>query len=177
MNNTALAPGAAGPTDSQPLDDLATSVYEQVRRHARRLLAQEPDNPTLQATELANEGFMKLARQGRQGFNGPSHLIAACVRAMRWILVDRARRRKSQRRGGQLIRVEMDSVARCSRPVRRRRQRVRGEAPDRPARPTPRDGTSAVGRHGSAPQPAPGRRRIERSSVSRWRWPAVQDVG
>jgi RNA polymerase sigma factor (TIGR02999 family) len=103
LTNHHEAAAAGGP---QSAEELLPLVYTELRRLARRRLALEPQVHTLQATALVHEVYLKLARQGDRRFNGTRHFLAAAAEAMRRFLVDQARRRKAQRRGGDFVRVE-----------------------------------------------------------------------
>jgi RNA polymerase sigma factor (TIGR02999 family) len=92
--------------DPQAADELLRTVYTELRRLAARKLAGEKPGQTLQATELVHEAYLKLTAGQPRLFNGRSHFLAAAAEAMRRILIDRARRRKSQRGGGNCLRVE-----------------------------------------------------------------------
>jgi len=89
-------------------------VYGELRRLAQRRLAQLPPGQTLQSTALVNEAWLRLS-----GFDGArstswenrAHFFGAAARAMRNILVDRARARDSQRRGGAAKRERLTDLA------------------------------------------------------------------
>src|SRR5215211_3489077 len=89
-----LAAAAAG--DRQAAADLLPLVYDELRRLAADRLARESPGQTLQATALVHEAYLRLAGPdpGR-GWNGRGHFFAAAAEAMRRILVDHARRKKS----------------------------------------------------------------------------------
>lgn len=77
-------------------------VYEQLRGIARRKLASLPPGQTLQATALVHEAWLKIAAaDGSRIPEDPEHLRAMTAQAMRWILVDRARRRGVRPRRGE----------------------------------------------------------------------------
>lgn len=102
-----ILPVPAAPDDDHRPDKLLPLVYDELRRLAQAMLAREPANRTLQATALVHEVYVKLARDEKRRFNGPSHFLAVAAEAMRRFLVDQARRRKALRRGGDFIRVEL----------------------------------------------------------------------
>jgi RNA polymerase sigma factor (TIGR02999 family) len=86
-------------------------VYDELRRLAAQKLTHENPGQTLQATALVHEAYLKLVDVDEaQHWNGRSHFLAAAAEAMRRILVDRARRRRSRKRGGDLVRVEFDEA-------------------------------------------------------------------
>jgi len=93
-------------------DQLLPLVYDELRKLAAARLANEPSGQTLQATALVHEAYLRLVGDdpGR-AFDGRGHFFAAAAEAMRRILVDRARNRRRQKRGGGLRRVEIDLEA------------------------------------------------------------------
>lgn len=86
------------------------SVYGEIRNLAQRALEREHARPSIQATELAHEAFLRLQGEEELAFENRSHLLATVARAMRRLLVDRARYRKANKRGGGLARVLLDDV-------------------------------------------------------------------
>ncbi len=92
-------------------EELLPLVYEELRRLAGSKMAKEPGDHTLQATALVHEGWLKLSRQSRQHYQNRSQFFATAAETMRRILVDRARRRLSQKRGGHYQRTEVDWIA------------------------------------------------------------------
>jgi len=89
---------------------LLPQVYEELRRLAACKMAQEPPGQTLQATALVHEAWLRLAAQDNQTYANRTHFFAVAAEAMRRILIDRARRRRAVRRGGQAQRVDADSL-------------------------------------------------------------------
>ena len=85
-------------------------VYDELRRLARSKLTQERAGQTLQATALVHEAFLRLvAGDGEPSqWDGRSHFFAAAAEAMRRILVENARRKRRQRHGGDLVRVDLE---------------------------------------------------------------------
>jgi RNA polymerase sigma factor (TIGR02999 family) len=98
-------------------DPLATgqllpAVYDELRRLAARKLAREKPGQTLDATALVHEAYLRLAGSEDAGrWHSRGHFLAAAAEAMRRILVDRARARRSQKRGGGRGRQEVDEAA------------------------------------------------------------------
>ena len=84
----------------QPSDELIRAVYEQLRRQARRQLQRERSNHTLDTAALINEAYLKLVEQRSVKWNGRAHFFALAAELMRRILVDHARARHRQKRGG-----------------------------------------------------------------------------
>lgn len=93
---------------SHAAESLLTLVYDELRRLAAYKMAHEAPGQTLQPTALVHEAWLKLVGVGEQKFKNRNHFIALAAEAMRRILIDRARRRKTQRHGGQCERVEME---------------------------------------------------------------------
>ncbi len=91
-------------------DRLLSLVYVELRRMADRLLSRERSDHTLQATELVHEAYLKLADQTRCRWEDRAHFFAVASRAMRRILVDHARRRGSDKRGGGQRKVPLDEA-------------------------------------------------------------------
>jgi RNA polymerase sigma-70 factor (ECF subfamily) len=90
------------------LSDLLPFVYDELRGLARRYLARERRNHSLQPTALVHEAYMRLAAQCEQGLVSRAHFLGLAARMMRRILVDHARRRNASRRGGGSIAVTLD---------------------------------------------------------------------
>ncbi|MBP8260545.1 MAG: sigma-70 family RNA polymerase sigma factor [Verrucomicrobia bacterium] len=101
---------SAQPTGPQAAEVLLPQVYEELRRLAACKMAQEPPGQTLQATALVHEAWLRLAAQDNQTYANRTHFFAVAAEAMRRILIDRARRRRAVRRGGQAQRVDADSL-------------------------------------------------------------------
>lgn len=105
--------------DPNAADKLLPLVYEELRKLAAAKLSKEKPWQTLQPTMLVHEAYLRLvdAEQPQQ-WNGRGHFFGAAAEAMRRILVEKARRKKSQKHGGDLRRVELDSaVAAMQNPV------------------------------------------------------------
>ncbi len=84
-------------------------VYDELRKLASLRLAQENPGQTLQATALVHEAYLRLVgSENRQSWDNKGHFFAAAAEAMRRILIDQARRKRSLRRGGQLQRQDLD---------------------------------------------------------------------
>ncbi len=91
-------------------EELLPLVYEQLRRLASARMAALPPGQTLQATALVHEAYVRLIGSEPRDWNGRGHFFAAAAEAMRRILVERARQKASQKRGGGLKRVDLDHV-------------------------------------------------------------------
>jgi len=85
--------------DPQAADQLLPLVYEELRKLAARKMAQEKPGQTLQATALVHEAWLRLAGSNHQQWRGRSHFFGAAAEAMRRILIDKARRKASLKRG------------------------------------------------------------------------------
>ena len=91
----------------EAMDRLFSLVYPQLRRIAHRQLQGERPGHTLGTTGLVHEAYLKLIDQSRIDWQDRGHFFAMAARAMRQILVDYARRYRTQRRGGWLQRVAL----------------------------------------------------------------------
>jgi RNA polymerase sigma factor (TIGR02999 family) len=96
--------------EAKAAEDLLPLVYEELRKLAAHKMAHEPAGHTLQPTALVHEAWLRLVRGEDQSFQNRRHFFAAAAQAMRRILIEKARRRKRWRHGGQLQRVELDAV-------------------------------------------------------------------
>jgi RNA polymerase sigma factor (TIGR02999 family) len=99
--------------DPSAAEQLLPLVYEELRRLAAEKMAEERPGQTLQATALVHEAYLRLVDvEQAQHWNSRGHFFAAAARAMRRILVESARRKNRQKRGGELQRVELiDAMA------------------------------------------------------------------
>jgi RNA polymerase sigma factor (TIGR02999 family) len=97
---------AAGAGDSAAAARLLPVVYDELRQLAAAQMARERPGGTLDATALVHEAYLRLA--GEQHFANRRHFFAAAAEAMRRILVDRARSRLADKRGGGQQRVDVD---------------------------------------------------------------------
>jgi len=102
---------AAERGDRQAAAELLPLVYAELRKLAAAKLAREAAGHSLDATALVHEAYLKLV--GDQQFDGRGHFFAAAAEAMRRILVDQARIRKANKRGGgaERVAVEPDHIA------------------------------------------------------------------
>lgn len=88
--------------------DLTTTLYGELRKLAATRMAAEQNPQSLQATALVHEAWLRLGGENQPKWESRAHFFGAVAGAMRYILIDRARRRKRIRHGGGLIRVDMD---------------------------------------------------------------------
>lgn len=94
--------------DPSAADKLLPLVYDELRKLAAARLAQEKPGQTLQATALVHDAYIRLVDvEKAQHWDSRGHFFAAAAEAMRRILVDAARRKRSQRRGGERQRFEL----------------------------------------------------------------------
>ncbi|MHC4821924.1 MAG: ECF-type sigma factor [Planctomycetota bacterium] len=92
------------------VDRLLPLVYADLRRIAQKYLAEERPEHTLQATALVHEAYLRLIDQDRARYQDRAHFLAIAAQAMRRILIDHARKRGRQRRGGDRRRVTFDEA-------------------------------------------------------------------
>ena len=105
-----LSQVADGQEDAR--DELVGAVYQQLRKIAQRRMAAEGPNPSLQATELVHEAYLKLAPgMGERGFRNRYDFYGAAAEAMRRILIDHARRRQAAKRGSGRPALPISNVA------------------------------------------------------------------
>lgn len=93
------------PGDERATERLLPVVYDELRRLAKQKLFNDPTCNTLQTTALVHEAYLRLVGSSQQ-WNGKGHFFSAAGEAMRRILVDRARVKKRQKRGGDRRRVD-----------------------------------------------------------------------
>lgn len=103
--DAALVCSAASLRRAKAAAELLPLVYDELRRLAAARMADERPDHTLDATALVHEAYLRLV--GDQQFDGRGHFFAAAAEAMRRILVDAARRRSTEKRGGGLARVPL----------------------------------------------------------------------
>lgn len=96
--------------DAAALEALWPLVYDDVRQLARRQMAGERGNHTLQGTALVNEAFIRLAGQRVFEWQNRSQFLSLAAQIMRRVLVDYARQRGAQRRGDKARRVSLDDT-------------------------------------------------------------------
>jgi RNA polymerase sigma-70 factor (ECF subfamily) len=97
--------------DEGALDALIPLVHDELRRIARRCLHGERANHSVQATELVNEAFLRLVDVQQIDWQNRTHFLAMSARLMRRVLVDLARSRGADKRGGGAVRVTFDEAA------------------------------------------------------------------
>jgi len=112
MDDATLILSAIDPGDPGTAERLLPLVYDELRKLASHKLAREKPGQTLQATALVHEAYLRLvAADEARAWNGRGHFFAAAAEAMRRILVDNARRKRTAKAGGGLVRVPLEVVA------------------------------------------------------------------
>ncbi len=97
--------------DRQALDRLYPLIYEQLHVLANRCTSYRRTHLTLQATALLNEAYLRLVDQKRvPAWQGRHHFYAVAARAMRHALVDYARKRQAEKRGGGFVHIPLDTA-------------------------------------------------------------------
>jgi RNA polymerase sigma factor (TIGR02999 family) len=96
--------------DGSALDKLIPHVYDELYRLARRYMRRERPDHTLQATSLVNEAYLRLIDVNHIEWRNRTHFLALAAQMMRRILVDFARNRHRQKRGGSAVQVGLDDV-------------------------------------------------------------------
>jgi RNA polymerase sigma factor (TIGR02999 family) len=102
--------------DTAALDRLIPLVYDELRRMARRRVRESPGQP-LQATALVHELFLRIADADRLTVQNRTHFFALSARLMRQILVDQARRRRADKRGGIATMISLDEAPPAATPA------------------------------------------------------------
>jgi RNA polymerase sigma factor (TIGR02999 family) len=100
--------------DREAFDRLAPLVYDELRKLAHRYMRRERPDHTLQTTALVNEAYIRLVDQKSVRWQNRAHFFAIAARMMRRILVDYARARRYDKRGGAARHVSFDEGAVCA---------------------------------------------------------------
>ncbi len=96
--------------DGAALEKLMPLVYDELRRMAKRYMQSQPSRHTLQTTALIHEAYLKLADNKEKRWQNRAHFFAVAARAMRHILVDHARSRQTERRGGSVQKISLEDA-------------------------------------------------------------------
>ena len=96
--------------NAEALDRLAPLVYAELHRIAHRYMRDERRNHPLQTTALVHEAYLRLIDVNRVDWESRNHFFAVCAKMMRRILVDAARRRSADKRGGNASHVALDEA-------------------------------------------------------------------
>jgi RNA polymerase sigma factor (TIGR02999 family) len=111
MNDVTRILSAIEQGDPHAAERLLPLVYDELRQLAAQRLAQEKPGQTLQATALVHEAYLRLVDADKAPhWNSRAHFFGACAEAMRRILVDQARRKQADKRGGRGRRVPLDAA-------------------------------------------------------------------
>jgi RNA polymerase sigma factor (TIGR02999 family) len=110
MNDVTQILSAIEQGATQAAEQLLPLVYDELRKLAAQRLAREAPGQTLQATALVHEAYLRLIGSETPSWNGRGHFFSAAAEAMRRILIENARRKKAEKSGGALLRVELESV-------------------------------------------------------------------
>ena len=106
MNKVTIILNAIEEGDPEAINTLLPAVYEELRQMANRQLFTEGPGHTLQATALVHEAYMRLADAADGGWSSRTYFFGAAAEAMRRILIDHARKKRSKKRGGDRNRVD-----------------------------------------------------------------------
>lgn len=101
--------------DESALEQLMPLVYEELHQMARRYMRGQSPGHSMQATELIHEAYLKIARSEDRNWENRAHFFGVAARAMRQILVDHARSKSSQKRGGWQERITLADDAATTR--------------------------------------------------------------
>ena len=96
--------------DESALDKLMPLIYDELRRLARQCMRRERSGHTLQTTALVNEAYLRMVKSSQVEWHDRAHFFAVAAQLMRRVLVDEARKRNYQKRGGQFTRIEFDET-------------------------------------------------------------------
>jgi RNA polymerase sigma factor (TIGR02999 family) len=111
MTDVTLIIDAINAGDPDASAQLLPLVYDELRRLAAHKLAHEPPGQTLEATALVHEAYLRLlGAKCESHWDSRNHFFAAAAEAMRRILVENARSKRCRKRGGELVRHELDEA-------------------------------------------------------------------
>jgi RNA polymerase sigma factor (TIGR02999 family) len=96
--------------DPKAADELLPLVYGELRKLAASKMAREAPNQTLQPTALVHEAWLRLVGTDNPQYANRAHFFAAAAEAIRRILIDKARRKRARRHGGEYQRVELEEL-------------------------------------------------------------------
>ncbi len=99
-----------GDGKSEAMNELLPQIYDELRRQAAAYLRRERPNHTLQTTALVHEAYFKMVDQQRVVWKNRGHFFAVAAQAMRRILVDHAKHRHREKRGGAVENVPLDDA-------------------------------------------------------------------
>ena len=108
VNDVTIKLEAAERGDPKAAEELFVLLYAELRRNAAGKLKRELPGQTLQPTALVHEAWIRLVGDQNPTFSSRAHFFHAASEAMRCILIDRARRKRTQRHGGRYRRVDLE---------------------------------------------------------------------
>src|SRR5262245_47980403 len=108
MNDATVLLTGVQQGDPTAAEQLLNLLYGELRRLAASKMAHEAPGQTLQPTALVHEAWLRLVASKNPRFENRAHFFSAAAEAMRRILIDRARRKQTQRHGGNFERVDLD---------------------------------------------------------------------
>lgn len=97
--------------DETALDELMPVIYNELHQLAHKYIRREEAGHILQTSALINEAYLRLVEQPKIRWENRKHFFGIAARLMRHILVDEARKRKSDKRGGKTIRIPLDEAS------------------------------------------------------------------
>ncbi len=97
--------------DSSALNELLPVIYDELRQQADRYLRRESPGHTLQATALVNEAYLRLVDQTHVNWQSRAHFFGAAANLMRQILIQHARAKHAEKRGGDARKLYLDEVS------------------------------------------------------------------
>src|SRR5262247_4597136 len=106
---------AWGAGDRSALDQLLPAVYQELRRMAGNYLRQENPGHTLQPTALVHEAWLRLIDQSQINWRNRAQFFGVAAQMMRRILVDHAKTKHREKRGGDAVKLSLDDVINLSR--------------------------------------------------------------
>jgi RNA polymerase sigma factor (TIGR02999 family) len=116
MSDATVMLAAIGAGDSQAAEQLLALVYDELRRLAASKLAHESPGQTLQPTALVHEAWLRLVGDQTRSFKDRGHFFRASAEAMRRILIEQARRKQSDKRGGGRQRIDIEQIELAGKP-------------------------------------------------------------
>lgn len=105
--------------DREAASHLLPLVYDELRKLARNRMSVLPPGQTLQATALVHEAYMRIVQREDEGWQGRRHFFFVAARAMKDILIEDARRKSAQKRGGDRVRIELGDALEIAAPADR----------------------------------------------------------
>jgi RNA polymerase sigma-70 factor (ECF subfamily) len=97
--------------DREALDKLMPLIYEELRKMAKHYMSQQNPGHTLQTTALIHEAYLRMVKQKEKHFQNRAHFFGVAAQAMRHILVDYARTRRTVKRGGGVRPISLEEAA------------------------------------------------------------------